>query len=98
MSISPSSGARGSKIAKFEIYNVLEWESTFTLGLNAFRIIFIWSTVLYTRFFFYSVHPKTDSSFPLQYIIIVQKWQSLKPPPPRYTAGGDKDINSLRFS
>ncbi len=69
----PGVELRDLKIAKFEIYNVLEWESTFTFRLNALWIIFIWSTFLYTRFS-YSVHPKTDASFPLQYIIIFQKW------------------------
>ncbi len=29
------------KIAKFEIYNVLEWENTFIFGPNACWIIFI---------------------------------------------------------
>ncbi len=35
MSISSKSGARAPRIAMFEIYNGLKWESRFTLGLNA---------------------------------------------------------------
>ncbi len=36
ISISPRSGARGlQKLSFLKYYNVLEWESGFTLGLNA---------------------------------------------------------------
>ncbi len=39
MSISPKSGARGlERLPCFKYYNVLEQESTFTLGLNITEI------------------------------------------------------------
>ncbi len=56
---------RVSKIAKFKIYHVLEWESTFTFGLNEFWIIFIWSTFFYTCFFFLQRSSKNWLQFPI---------------------------------
>ncbi len=95
MSIFLGNDARGlQRLPSLKYYNVQKWESRFSLGLDAAKKGIIWENASIIPIFG-SVEHQIEFTFPFQYNIIFETYQSLEPP--SSTLEGERHVRSLTF-